>query len=105
MGIFPACKVAMRDASLSVATTSCPASARQLPETSPTYPHPITANFTLDFPLLRPLYSTRNPCELILAQSHGRRKRNTALVLRMAHGQDFASEKLPMMSASMPEQK
>src|SRR5712671_2133137 len=51
MGILPACSVAMRDASLSVATTSCPASARQLPETSPTYPHPITANFTRDFPL------------------------------------------------------
>src|ERR1700676_4000235 len=41
----------MRDASLSVATTSCPASARQLPDTSPTYPHPMTANFTRDFPL------------------------------------------------------
>src|SRR5258706_11225700 len=51
MGILPACSVAMRAASLSVAPTSCPASARQLPETSPTSPHPITANFTRDFPL------------------------------------------------------
>src|SRR5260370_2023789 len=51
MGMLPACSVAMRDGSLSVATTSGPASARQLPETSPTYPHPITANFTRDFPL------------------------------------------------------
>ena len=30
---------------------------------------------------------------------------NATLVLRMTHGQVFASEKLPMMSASMPEQK
>src|ERR1700756_4642127 len=53
MGILPACNVAMREASLSVATTSCPASARQLPETSPTYPHPITASFTRHFSLQR----------------------------------------------------
>src|ERR1700730_12478757 len=46
----------MRDASLSVATTSCPSSARQLPDTSPTYPHPITANFTEEFPLRRTLF-------------------------------------------------
>src|SRR6185312_17343543 len=39
----------MRATSLSVATTSWPASARQLPETNPTYPHPITASFTPDF--------------------------------------------------------
>src|SRR5579863_8928148 len=50
MGIFPACSVAIRARSLSVAITSCPASARQLPDTSPTYPQPITANFTLVLP-------------------------------------------------------
>jgi hypothetical protein len=46
-----------------------------------------------------------NLCELILTQSRAWGKRNAARVLRMAHGHDFASEKLPMMSASMPEQK
>ena len=30
---------------------------------------------------------------------------NATLVLRMTHGQVFASEKPPMMSASIPEQK
>src|SRR5579863_2016667 len=53
MGIFPACSAAIRARSLSVAITSCPASARQLPDTSPTYPQPITANFTLVLPLER----------------------------------------------------
>src|SRR5579864_1438775 len=51
MRIFPAWSVAILALSLSVATTSCPASARQLPDTSPTYPQPITANFTLILPL------------------------------------------------------
>lgn len=32
----------MRSRSMSVQTTSCPASARQAPVTSPTYPHPMT---------------------------------------------------------------
>src|SRR5579863_6702091 len=40
----------MRALSLSVAITSCPASARQLPDTSPTYPQPITASFTRVLP-------------------------------------------------------
>lgn len=30
---------------------------------------------------------------------------NATVVLRITHGQVFASEKLPMTSASMPEQK
>src|ERR1700693_5483757 len=43
MGSLPAWSMAMRPASTSVATTSCPAYDKQPPVTSPTYPHPITA--------------------------------------------------------------
>src|SRR5215469_1402284 len=42
MGTPPAWSLAMRSRSMSVHTTSCPASARQAPVTSPTYPHPMT---------------------------------------------------------------
>src|SRR6516164_2096203 len=42
MGTPPAWSLAMRSRSMSVQTTSCPASARQAPVTSPTYPHPMT---------------------------------------------------------------
>src|SRR5690242_1835066 len=42
MGTPPALSLAMRSASISVQTTSWPASARQAPVTSPTYPHPMT---------------------------------------------------------------
>src|SRR5712664_211541 len=42
MGTPPALSLAMRSRSMSVQTTSCPASARQAPVTKPTYPQPMT---------------------------------------------------------------
>src|SRR6266852_7075671 len=74
MGIFPACNVAIFDASLSVAITSWPASARQLPDTNPTYPQPITANFTPALLLrFRFLLSPKHRVS-ILADSHPQQK-------------------------------
>src|SRR5882672_2131387 len=80
IGTPPALSLAMRSRSMSVQTTSCPASARQAPVTKPTYPQPMTERRKTSSPwddLLR----DSEPLHPKLPASHCRRIPQSSKVL------------------------
>src|SRR6267378_3782408 len=77
----------MRSRSMSVQTTSCPASARQAPVTKPTYPQPMTERRKTSSPWDDLAKEQRTPVHPELSASHCRRipERRKALLACSFH--------------------